>query len=50
MELKHEQFQEAIREHPSLLGELYDLATKREEEMRSVVAQEALDVEEVVLL
>jgi hypothetical protein len=33
-----------------LLGELYDLATKREEEMRSVVAQEALDVEEVVLL
>jgi len=50
MELKHEQFQEAIREHPSLLGELYDLATKREREMRSVVAQEALDVEEVVLL
>ncbi|HJL19548.1 MAG TPA: cyclic nucleotide-binding domain-containing protein [Sandaracinaceae bacterium LLY-WYZ-13_1] len=50
LELRHEQFQEAIREHPKLLAELYDLATKREEEMRSVVAQETLDVEEVVLL
>lgn len=50
LELRREQFQEAIKEHPGLLGELYDLATKREEEMRSVVAQEALDVEEVVLL
>lgn len=50
MELRHEEFQEAIRQHPNLLRELYDLATKREDEMRSVVAQEALDVEEAVLL
>lgn len=50
LELAAEQFREAIREHPSLLGELYELATKREDEMRTVVAQEALDVEEVVLL
>ena len=50
LELAREQFHEAIKEHPSLLGELYELATKREEEMRTVVAQETLDVEEVVLL
>lgn len=50
LELRREGFQEAIKAHPTLLSELYDLATKREEEMRSVVAQEALDVEEVVLL
>ena len=50
LELAAEQFREAIREHPSLLSELYELATKREDEMRTVVAQEALDVEEVVLL
>ncbi len=50
LELKREGFHDAIKAHPTLLGELYELATKREEEMRSVVAQEALDVEEVVLL
>ncbi len=50
LELKHEQFQSAIRQHPELLSELYELATKREEETRTVVAQETLDVEDVVLL
>ena len=50
LQLRREHFREAIEEHPTLLGELYELATKREDEMRSVVAQEALDVEEVVLL
>lgn len=50
LELTREQFQEAIRAHPSLLGELYELATKREDEMRTVVAQEALDLEAMVLL
>lgn len=50
LELQRDQFQAAIKEHPGLLGELYDLATKREEETRTVVAQEALDVEEIVLL
>ena len=33
-----------------LLTELYDVAVKREEETRSVVAQEALDVSDVVLI
>lgn len=50
LELERDQFQEAIREHPTLLGELYELATKRDEEMRTVVAQETLDVEDIVLL
>jgi len=50
LELSRDQFQEAIREHPSLLTELYDLATTREDETKSVVAQEALDVEDIVLL
>ena len=50
LELTHERFSEAIREHPELLRELYDIATQREAETRSVVAQEALDVSDVVLL
>ncbi len=50
LELSRDGFQEAIRAHPGLLQELYELATKREEETRTVVAQEALDVEDIVLL
>ncbi len=50
LELRREQFQAAIREHPALLGELYELATRREEETRSVVAQEALDASDFVLV
>ncbi len=50
LELSREKFQEAIKEYPSLLSELYDLATTRDDETKSVVAQEALDVEDIVLL
>ena len=50
LQLERDDFQDAIREHPTLLGELYETATQREEETRTVVAQEALDVEDVVLL
>ncbi len=50
LQLTRVRFQEAMREHPTLLGELYELATKREEETRSVVAQEALDVQDIVIL
>lgn len=49
-QLTRERFQETIREYPGLLNELYELATKREEETRSVIAQESLDVEDAVLL
>jgi CRP-like cAMP-binding protein len=50
LQLTREQFHAAIREHPGLLQELYELATQREEETRSVVAREALDVSDNVLL
>jgi CRP-like cAMP-binding protein len=50
LELTREQFHAAIREHPGLLQQLYDVATSREEETRSVVAREALDVSDNVLL
>ncbi|MCG8555167.1 MAG: cyclic nucleotide-binding domain-containing protein [Proteobacteria bacterium] len=50
LELTHEQFQHSIREHPNLLARLYEIATQRDEETRSVVAQRALDVEDVVLV
>ncbi len=48
--LRREAFQDAIAAHPRLLNELYALATKREEETRSVRGQQALDAEEIVLL
>jgi CRP-like cAMP-binding protein len=50
LELTADQFQTSIKEHPTLLRELYEMAVKREEETRNLVAQEALDVEDVVLV
>ena len=50
MELTRDGFAEAIRQHPTLLGELYQLATEREEETRTVIGQEVLDMGDVVLL
>jgi CRP-like cAMP-binding protein len=50
LRLARERFQQAIEEHPGLLGQLYDLATRRDDETRSVVAQQALDADDVVLL
>jgi CRP-like cAMP-binding protein len=50
MELTRDGFAAAIRAHPTLLTELYALATEREEETRTVVGQEVLDVGDVILL
>lgn len=50
LELTSDQFHEAIRAYPGLLQELYELATKRHDETRSVVAQAAVDVSDSVLL
>jgi CRP-like cAMP-binding protein len=50
LELTRAAFQEAIRSHPALLTKLYEVAIERDAETRSVVAQEALDVSDVVLL
>jgi CRP-like cAMP-binding protein len=50
LELTRSVFEAAIREHPGLLQQLYEVATQREAETRSVVAREALDVSDNVLL
>ena len=50
LELTWAEFHEAIREYPGLLTQLYEIATQREAETRSVVAREALDVSDSVLL
>ncbi|MDH5673040.1 MAG: cyclic nucleotide-binding domain-containing protein [Myxococcales bacterium] len=50
LELTAEDFREVIREHPALLKELYEIAVARDEETRSVVAQQALDASDVVLV
>jgi len=43
-------FQEVLRAHPSLLAQLYELAVKRDEETSSVVAQEATNADDYVLV
>lgn len=48
--LTREGFEEAIRAHPTLLAELYQLATQRDEETRSVVAQDVTDLDADLLL
>jgi CRP-like cAMP-binding protein len=48
--LRRKAFEDAIKEHPALLAELYQLATQRDEETRSVVAQEVVDLDGDVLL
>lgn len=50
LELTWTDFHDAIKEHPGLLAELYEIATLREAELRSVVAQEARDISDTVLL
>jgi cAMP-dependent protein kinase regulator len=50
LELQWSEFHEAIREYPGLLQQLYAIATQREAETRSVVAQEAMDISDAVLL
>jgi cAMP-dependent protein kinase regulator len=48
--LSREQFHESVREHPTLLRELYDIAVQREQESSSLLAQKADDVSDMVLL
>ena len=44
LSLSRDALQEAMREHPALLAQLYDIAIKRDDETRSVVAQAAVEV------
>jgi len=48
--LASERFMSLIHEHPTILAELYDLAVKRDDETRSVVAQEAASADDYVLV
>lgn len=50
LELSGEDFRAAIQTHPTLLRDLYALALEREEETRSLAAQQATDVSDAVLL
>ena len=50
IELAAQDFQAAIEQHPTLLRDLYGLALRRDEETRSLLAQKATDVSDVVLL
>lgn len=50
LHLPREDFLALIREHPAILGELYDLAVKRDEETSTIVGQEALEVDDTVLV
>ncbi len=50
LELTRESFHEAIKEHPSILSELYEMATTRADETQSLVAQAVLDDEDILLL
>jgi CRP-like cAMP-binding protein len=42
-------FMEIVREHPTLLAQLYELAVKRDEETSSIVAQEASDADDLII-
>jgi CRP-like cAMP-binding protein len=50
LSLTRDQFQQVIRNHPTLLPKLYDLAEDRAEATRSLLAQRSLDASDVVLL
>jgi cAMP-dependent protein kinase regulator len=50
LHLPTEKFMSLIREHPTILAELYELAVKRDDETRSIVAQEAASADDYVLV
>ncbi|MEB2313676.1 MAG: cyclic nucleotide-binding domain-containing protein [Sorangiineae bacterium] len=50
LHLPRDRFLEIVKQHPALLAELYELAVKRAEETSSIVAQEATDADDFVLL
>jgi hypothetical protein len=48
--LPSEQFMSLIKEHPAILGVLYDLAVKRDAETQSAVGQESTNADDYVLV
>jgi cAMP-dependent protein kinase regulator len=49
LHLPRARFMEIVREHPTLLAQLYELAVKRDEETSSIAAQEAADAEDLII-
>jgi cAMP-dependent protein kinase regulator len=41
---------ELIKQHPAILAQLYELAIRRDEETSTIVAQEATDADDFVLI
>ena len=50
LHLPRERFLELVRTHPTLLARLYELAVRRDEETSSIVAQEATQIDDSVLV
>jgi cAMP-dependent protein kinase regulator len=50
LHLPRDRFLDLIKEHPAILAQLYELAIKRDEETSSIVAQEATEVLDYVLV
>ena len=50
LHLPRDRFLDLIKQHPAILGQLYELAVKRDEETSSIVAQEATDANDYVLI
>ena len=50
LHLPRERFLELVRTHPTLLARLYELAVRRDEETSSIVAQEATEIDDSVLV
>ena len=50
LHLPRDGFLAVIKQHPALLAELYELAIKRDEETTSIMAQEAREADDAVLL
>ncbi len=49
LHLPRPRFMEIVREHPTLLAQLYELAAKRDEETASIVAQEASEADNLII-
>jgi CRP-like cAMP-binding protein len=47
--LPRARFREIVREHPTLLAQLYELASKRDDETASIVAEEASDATDLII-
>jgi len=50
LHLPRERFLDLVKKHPKLLARLYELAIKRDEETSTIVAQEAQDADELVIV